>query len=81
MFNNLDTFASNPQYRITLEDPDDEDDEHKCTVIIALMQKNRRAQRKIGAECLTIGFAVYQVTLNAKLLLGRWHGARMITAN
>lgn len=25
------------------------------------MQKNRRAQRKIGAECLTIGFAVYQV--------------------
>jgi len=30
-------------------------------VIIALMQKNRRAQRKIGAECLTIGFAVYQV--------------------
>jgi calpain len=57
----LDTFASNPQYRITLEDPDDEDEERKCTVIIALMQKNRRAQRKIGAECLTIGFAVYQV--------------------
>lgn len=44
-----------------MEDPDDEDEEHKCTVIVALMQKNRRAQRKIGAECLTIGFAVYQV--------------------
>ena len=58
----LETFASNPQYRITLEDPDDEDEEHKCTVIIALMQKNRRSQRKIGAECLTIGFAVYQVS-------------------
>lgn len=57
----VETFASNPQYRITLEDPDDEDDEQKCTVIVALMQKNRRAQRKIGAECLTIGFAVYQV--------------------
>lgn len=61
IFSYLDTFASNPQYRITLEDPDDEDEERKCTVIIALMQKNRRAQRKIGAECLTIGFAVYQV--------------------
>ncbi|KAE9522347.1 hypothetical protein AGLY_017259 [Aphis glycines] len=59
--NFLETFASNPQYRITLEDPDDEDEERKCTVIIALMQKNRRAQRKIGAECLTIGFAVYQL--------------------
>lgn len=46
-----------------MEDPDDEDEEHKCTVIIALMQKNRRAQRKIGAECLTIGFAVYQVNI------------------
>lgn len=46
-----------------MEDPDEEDEERKCTVIIALMQKNRRAQRKIGAECLTIGFAVYQVLL------------------
>lgn len=64
------TFSSNPQYRITLDDPDDEDEEQKCTVIIALMQKNRRAQRKIGAECLTIGFAVYQVTVcSVKLLL------------
>lgn len=27
------------------------------------MQKNRRAQRKIGAECLTIGFAIYQVII------------------
>ncbi|XP_050426862.1 calpain-A-like isoform X1 [Adelges cooleyi] len=60
--NFLDTFANNPQYRITLDDPDDDDDQHKCTAIIALMQKNRRAMRKTGAECLTIGFAVYQLT-------------------
>lgn len=58
------TFSNNPQYRITLEDPDEEDDERKCTVIIALMQKNRRAQRKIGAECLTIGFSMYQVVIH-----------------
>ncbi|XP_033222734.1 calpain-B-like [Belonocnema kinseyi] len=57
--NNLETFWHNPQYRITLESPDEGDD--KCTVIIALMQKNRRAQRRMGADCLTIGFSVYHV--------------------
>ncbi len=51
----------NPQYRITLEDPDDDDDDDKCTVIVALMQKNRRAQRKFGLDCLTIGFTIYHV--------------------
>lgn len=25
------------------------------------MQKNRRAQRRMGADCLTIGFAIYHV--------------------
>ena len=59
--NFLQTFWHNPQFRITLEAPDEGDD--KCTVIIALMQKNRRAQRRIGADCLTIGFAVYHVSL------------------
>lgn len=57
-----DTFWHNPQYRITLTDVDEDDDENRCTVIIALMQKNRRAQRKKGMECLTIGFAVYNVS-------------------
>ncbi|XP_051175430.1 calpain-A isoform X2 [Leptopilina boulardi] len=57
--NYLETFWHNPQYRITLESPDEGDD--KCTVIIALMQKNRRAQRRMGADCLTIGFAVYHL--------------------
>ncbi|KAG7206288.1 hypothetical protein KM043_003666 [Ampulex compressa] len=55
--NFLETFWHNPQYRITLESPDEGDD--KCTVIVALMQKNRRAQRRMGAECLTIGFVIY----------------------
>ncbi|XP_034251601.1 calpain-A-like isoform X5 [Thrips palmi] len=59
--NYLDTFWHNPQYRITLTDVDEDDDENRCTVIVALMQKNRRAQRKKGMECLTIGFAVYNL--------------------
>lgn len=60
--NYLDTFWHNPQYVVTLEDPDDDDDEGNCTVIVALMQKNRRSQRNMGMDCLTIGFAVYKVT-------------------
>ncbi|XP_023725352.1 calpain-A isoform X5 [Cryptotermes secundus] len=59
--NYLETFWHNPQYRITLEDPDEEDDDNKCTVIVALMQKNHRSQRKMGIECLTIGFAMYHL--------------------
>ncbi|XP_012250974.2 calpain-A isoform X2 [Athalia rosae] len=57
--NFLETFWHNPQYRITLEYPDEGDD--KCTVIVALMQKNRRAQRRMGNDCLTIGFAMYHL--------------------
>ncbi|XP_064483880.1 calpain-B-like isoform X3 [Ornithodoros turicata] len=60
--NYLDTFWVNPQYFITLEDPDDEDDEQNCTIIVALMQKNRRAQRTLGAGLfLTIGFSIYKI--------------------
>ncbi|KOC67354.1 Calpain-A [Habropoda laboriosa] len=59
------TFWHNPQYRITLEYPDEDDD--KCTVIVALMQKNRRAQRRMGAECLTIGFVIYHLDYPERL--------------
>ncbi|XP_017468261.1 PREDICTED: calpain-A [Rhagoletis zephyria] len=59
--NFLDTFWSNPQYVITLTDPDEDDDDGKCTVIVALMQKNRRSKRNMGMECLTIGFAIYHL--------------------
>lgn len=59
--NNLNTFALNPQFVITLVDPDEEDDEENCTVIVALMQKNRRSAKKyqMGSSELTIGFAIY----------------------
>ncbi|XP_067007649.2 calpain-A isoform X3 [Anabrus simplex] len=60
--NYVDTFSHNPQYRITLEDPDEDDDDSKCTVIVALMQKNRRSQRRMGVEVLTIGFAMYHLS-------------------
>lgn len=60
--NYLQTFWHNPQYVIHLDDPDEDDDDGKCTVIIALMQKNRRSRRNMGVDCLTIGFAVYRLS-------------------
>lgn len=60
--NYLETFWHNPQYVITVEDPDDNDDDGNCTIIVALMQKNRRSRQNMGVECLTIGFAIYHVT-------------------
>ncbi|XP_031616976.1 calpain-A-like [Contarinia nasturtii] len=62
--NNLATFAQNPQYFVTLEDPDEDDDEDLCTIIVALMQKNRRSRQNMGMHCLTMGFAIYRVTDN-----------------
>jgi len=55
-----DSFWLNPQYRIKLEDPDDDGDVDNCTVVIALLQMGRRKQKRVGAQNLTIGFAVYR---------------------
>lgn len=60
--NYLESFHRNPQYVMTLEDPDEDDEDGKCTVVVALMQKNRRSRRNVGLDCLTIGFAIYRVT-------------------
>lgn len=60
--NYIDSFHRNPQYVMTLEDPDEDDDDGKCTVVVALMQKNRRSRRNVGLDCLTVGFAIYKVT-------------------
>jgi len=56
-----DTFFLNPQYRVTLEDPDDDDEVDNCTIVIGLIQKGRRKQKRVGAQNLTIGFAIYQL--------------------
>ncbi|XP_073527988.1 calpain-8-like [Phyllobates terribilis] len=59
------TFWTNPQFQIKLEEPDDDHDgashEPCCTVIVGLMQKNRRRQRKLGEDLLSIGYALYRL--------------------
>uniref|UniRef100_A0A8C9EHG2 Calpain-3 n=1 Tax=Pavo cristatus TaxID=9049 RepID=A0A8C9EHG2_PAVCR len=61
-----DTFWTNPQYRLKLleEDDDPEDEEVICSFLVALMQKNRRKERKLGANLYTIGFAIYEVQMH-----------------
>ena len=55
------TFWTNPQYRVKVTDTDDDDDENLGTLIVALMQKNRRKMRKEGLDMLTIGYVIYKV--------------------
>ncbi|XP_024123024.1 calpain-1 catalytic subunit [Oryzias melastigma] len=61
--NHPNTFWINPQFRITLleEDDDPEDGEAACSLLVALMQKDRRRYRCHGQDMHTIGFAVYEI--------------------
>lgn len=53
----------NPQFVIKLDDVDDDPDDGQegCTVIVGLMQKNKRRRRKMGEDMETIGYAIYEV--------------------
>ncbi|XP_036292238.1 calpain-9 [Pipistrellus kuhlii] len=56
--NFLDTFWTNPQIRLSLAEPDE--GQEACTLLVALMQKDRRRLRRVGADMLTIGYAIYR---------------------
>uniref|UniRef100_A0A8C9XB05 Calpain 2, (m/II) large subunit, like n=1 Tax=Sander lucioperca TaxID=283035 RepID=A0A8C9XB05_SANLU len=58
-----DTFWTNPQFVIHLEEEDDDpgDGEVGCSFLVGLIQKNRRRARKLGEDMHTVGFAIYQV--------------------
>ncbi|XP_055529101.1 calpain-B-like [Wyeomyia smithii] len=55
----MESFWTNPQYVIRLNQPDRDGNTGMCTVVIALMQKFRRAE---DLASLTIGFLVYRIT-------------------
>ncbi|CAH8827446.1 unnamed protein product [Trichobilharzia szidati] len=67
--NNRLTYWTNPQFRITVEDPDPDDNDVKCTVIVGLMQKDVR--KKLGAEFQAVGFMVYNAPEDQSTLLTR----------
>ncbi|XP_062271053.1 calpain-2 catalytic subunit-like [Scomber scombrus] len=66
------TFCSNPQFFIRLDDVDDDphDGEDGCTVLIGLMQKDARRERRFGRDLNTIGFAIYQYKGRSNVHLG-----------
>uniref|UniRef100_A0A8C9SH07 Calpain-1 catalytic subunit n=1 Tax=Scleropages formosus TaxID=113540 RepID=A0A8C9SH07_SCLFO len=59
------TFWINPQFKIGLQHPDTEG-HSGCSFLVALMQKDRRRQRREGKDMETIGFAVYEARFSGK---------------
>ncbi|XP_030627251.1 calpain-2 catalytic subunit-like [Chanos chanos] len=57
------TFPLNPQFAVTLEDVDDDplDGKGGCTILVELMQKGLRQERRLGRDTNTIGFTIYKV--------------------
>lgn len=59
--NYLDSFDLNPQFAMTISNPDPADEDGLCTVIISVLQKYRRELKPKGLDNLAIGFAIYAV--------------------
>ncbi|XP_019726003.1 calpain-2 catalytic subunit-like [Hippocampus comes] len=57
------TFWTNPQFVIKLDEVDDDpyDGKDGCTFIVGLMQKDKRRRRKMGEDMETIGFLMYEL--------------------
>ncbi|KAF1388649.1 hypothetical protein PFLUV_G00092490 [Perca fluviatilis] len=58
------TFSSNPQFVVRLEDVDDDplDGKDGCTILVGLMQKDGRQQKRLGRNLESIGFAIYKMS-------------------
>ena len=68
--NHLETFATNPQYKVTIKDADLDNDK-MATLIISLMQKGARTKegKDIEDAYQYIGFYVYSIKESTKLPL------------
>ncbi|XP_041348912.1 calpain-A-like [Gigantopelta aegis] len=65
--NDLSLFSTNPQYLLSLSDPDnfnpstdDAESEGMCNIVIALMQEHHKSRHNVGAERLQIAFVLYK---------------------
>uniref|UniRef100_A0A8C9ZMA9 Calpain catalytic domain-containing protein n=1 Tax=Sander lucioperca TaxID=283035 RepID=A0A8C9ZMA9_SANLU len=63
-----DTFSSNPQFVVRLEDVDDDplDGRDGCTFLVGLMQKDGLQQKRLGRNLESIGFYIYKVFSNER---------------
>ncbi|GAB0187453.1 calpain-8 [Grus japonensis] len=68
------------EFKIRLDEPDDDHEgslnEPCCTVLVGLMQKNRRRQKKMGEALLSIGYSLYQLENNTDIHANRAFFAR-----
>lgn len=61
----------NPQFviKVNEEDDDPNDNEKGCSLLVGLIQKNRRRLRKEGGDMHTIGYAIYEVRGTGPVLM------------
>ncbi|XP_049632442.1 calpain-8 [Suncus etruscus] len=59
------TYWTNPQFKICLDEVDNSQEDGAsgslCTVLLGLMQKNRRRKKRLGQGMLSIGYAIYKI--------------------
>lgn len=63
---NMCSCVSAATFFIQLDD-DPHDGEEGCTILIGLMQKDGRRERRFGRDLNTIGFAIYEVQTHPAL--------------
>jgi len=57
------TFWTNPQYRVTVVDPDDDDEDNTGTLIVGLMMTDRRHDAGvINIVLFPICYSIYEVS-------------------
>ncbi|XP_042211063.1 LOW QUALITY PROTEIN: calpain-A-like [Homarus americanus] len=57
--NDFEKFATNPQYLLTVTEPDTKDD-NVCSVLVGVMQEHRRSHRHLGVKMQQIGVVLYR---------------------
>ncbi|PVD31487.1 hypothetical protein C0Q70_06899 [Pomacea canaliculata] len=76
--NNLEMFATNPQFLLTLREADkfnfetdDAEFEGKCIIVISLMQEIKQTLRRSRPKSLQIGFSIYKTNTPERKLPSR----------
>ncbi|XP_054709052.1 calpain-B-like [Uloborus diversus] len=70
--NNLVSFATNPQFLLSLSAKNNRVPERKCNVVIALMQLRRRCVRHPKRKMLQIAFVIFRVKEPSRLNLEKF---------